>query len=475
LERTIENLTIATRAIRNISRRKMRTLLVIIALGFSMAIMVSVPAGIMANQAASEQVIANYDTTINNMEAEINKTITLIECSVMSGFTPPTDWSGFGPGSGAAPGSGPGMIDPRLMTRTESYLNETAVDDIKAIEGVKDLVPIVEKTVGTNQTRETPRGSFQILVPDYTIVGVPLSSSLIEEYAILPENIISGRNLLEGDTCVVLLSTNNTEYFSAGVGDTVSILGSSFTVIGIYEPADNSGETDLYVSILDAQIVANLTGKLSRLDVYAQDQSYVSSIASEIEALYPEATVSTYDTRLSQIEQMQENYQTVLENAQATLAQTQSVAYQEIGIAVAATSLIVLFMMLYTVRERTHEIGVLKAIGFSNSSIMSQFMVEGILLSTIAASVGVAIAVVGAPTLSSLLLPALGASSTRPNGTIPGQGIIGLVQTSTTITALTPQLILLAFGSAALLGAIGSLYPAWRASRTSPMEALKYE
>ena len=59
-------------------------------------------------------------------------------------------------------------------------------------------------------------------------------------------------------------------------------------------------------------------------------------------------------------------------------------AVQEIIIAVAATSLIVLVVMLYTVRERTKEIGTLKAIGFSNLNIMSQFMVEGVILSLIA-------------------------------------------------------------------------------------------
>ena len=53
---------------------------------------------------------------------------------------------------------------------------------------------------------------------------------------------------------------------------------------------------------------------------------------------------------------------------------------------VAASSLIVLFVMLYTVRERTKEIGTLKAIGFSNRTVMSQFLIEGILLSVIAGS-----------------------------------------------------------------------------------------
>ncbi len=100
-----------------------------------------------------------------------------------------------------------------------------------------------------------------------------------------------------------------------------------------------------------------------------------------------------------------ERYQTMLENAESTLSQTQTVAFQEIVIAIAATSLIVLFTMLYTVRERTKEIGILKAIGFSNWNVMSQFMLEGIVISLMAGVVGVAIGIVGAPFISSLLLP----------------------------------------------------------------------
>ena len=54
-----------------------------------------------------------------------------------------------------------------------------------------------------------------------------------------------------------------------------------------------------------------------------------------------------------------------------SLNSTNATAVEEIIVVVAATSLIVLFVMLYTVRERTKEIGTLKAIGFSNSTVMS--------------------------------------------------------------------------------------------------------
>jgi putative ABC transport system permease protein len=162
-----------------------------------------------------------------------------------------------------------------------------------------------------------------------------------------------------------------------------------------------------------------------------------------------------------------------LQNAASTLSQTHTTALEEIGVAVAATSLIVLFVMLYTVRERTKEIGTLKAIGFSNWNVMSQFMLEGIFVSLIAGVVGIAIGYVAAPTITALLLPHISAFGTR--SLYLGTANAGATGSQVASVALNPQLTLLMFGVAALLGALGSLYPAWRASRISPMEALRYE
>jgi ABC-type antimicrobial peptide transport system permease subunit len=108
---------------------------------------------------------------------------------------------------------------------------------------------------------------------------------------------------------------------------------------------------------------------------------------------------------------------------------------------------------------------------------MSQFMLEGILISIIAGVVGIAIGSIGAPILTSLLLPRVNLFSGSSGSFQLGFGSVnsGTTGSTTTTVSLTPELILWAFGAAILLGALGSLYPAWRASRTSPMEALRYE
>lgn len=436
-------------------------LLVVIALGFSMAIMISIPSGIVANQRAVEALNEDYNKLMSETEEQINRTLTLIECRLSPGFTP-------GVRQGSRWGIGPGL------TGGEQFLDESAIYNISSIQGVEDVVPFLEKTVGSTQTLQTPRGTFDMLVPDYTVVGVPLNSSLIDNYVVLPQNIIDGRNLQEGDSGVVLLSLNNTGYFGAGVGDEVNILGSYFTVIGVYESSDPLQLRKLYMSVSDAQATTNNEGNISRLDVYAEDQSYVEGIVNTIKSDYPEFYITTYESRLSQLERTTQMYQSTLQNAEAALGQMQTMAFQEVLIAVVATSSIVLFVMLYAVRERTKEIGILKAIGFSNWNVMSQFMLEGVLMSLMAGAVGVVIGVVGAPILSSLLLPSVSLFPTQRTFT---RGAVnpGMFQIQSVAATLDPQMMLLAFGAAVLLGAMGSLYPAWRASRTSPMEALRYE
>jgi putative ABC transport system permease protein len=335
---------------------------------------------------------------------------------------------------------------------------------------------VLEKSEGTVETRSTQFGEFEFLRPEYAIVGVPLDDSILSNYPVLPSDIIEGRALVEGDSSVVLLSTNNTEYFGVGLNDQVNILGSDFTVVGVYSTTVTQEMTSLYMSLSEAQAITENEGNVSAIDVYAESEDVVDSVYDEITEMYPEFYINTAESRLEAITTMAERQVDLLENAEADLGETQAVAYMEIGIAVVATSLIVLFTMLYTVRERTQEIGVLKAIGFSNGNIMSQFMLEGMILSIVAGLVGVVIGLVGAPILTQLLLTGFSPSNSGPQQAFAGRqiGIPGLT-VEASIATPTVELLLIVFAGAVLLGIIGSLYPAWRASQTSPMEALRRE
>jgi len=150
--------------------------------------------------------------------------------------------------------------------------------------------------------------------------------------------------------------------------------------------------------------------------------------------------------------------------------QIQNIGLIEVSIAVIADVAIVLFIMLYSVRERTKEIGTLKAMGASNATILGQFIFEGVLLSIIAAIVALVIGGLGATTLAKLLLP----HPTILFPSAPGANS-GIMLYFTSYATITPELILEGLGVAVLLGALGSLYPALKAARTRPAEAMRYE
>ena len=108
--------------------------------------------------------------------------------------------------------------------------------------------------------------------------------------------------------------------------------------------------------------------------------------------------------------------------------------------------------MLYSVRERTKEIGTLKAMGASSSTILGQIMFEGILLSLIAAVVAIAIGVFAAPPLANLLLPhSIESATIGSTGCSIGRNPGGY---NPIAVPITPEIMLLGLGRCCILGAL---------------------
>jgi putative ABC transport system permease protein len=121
--------------------------------------------------------------------------------------------------------------------------------------------------------------------------------------------------------------------------------------------------------------------------------------------------------------------------------------------AIASVSLLVggigiMNIMLVSVTERTREIGLRMAVGARARDILTQFLVEAVTLSLIGGVIGIALGVGGSNAISTL-------AEWR--------------------TVLAPSAILLAFGFAAAIGIFFGFYPARKASRLDPIEALRYE
>jgi len=116
--------------------------------------------------------------------------------------------------------------------------------------------------------------------------------------------------------------------------------------------------------------------------------------------------------------------------------------------------------MVTSVIERTREIGVMKAVGFTNAQVVAMILVESLAMSLIGGSIGIALGVVGAYALAS-------------------RGLEITAETTTFLVvarpALTPDLFSLTFGLTVFVGVAGGLLPAYMASKIPPAVALRYE
>jgi putative ABC transport system permease protein len=114
--------------------------------------------------------------------------------------------------------------------------------------------------------------------------------------------------------------------------------------------------------------------------------------------------------------------------------------------------------MLVSVTDRTREIGTRKAVGASDSAILSQFAMEAITLAGFGGLLGVILGT-GLILTTKLLIPYLGTT--------------GFLSTFDPVLSTPP--IAVAFVISLVIGLLAGAYPAWRAARLEPIEALRYE
>jgi putative ABC transport system permease protein len=336
-------------------------------------------------------------------------------------------------------------------------MNLSDYAELSLIPNVTAVLPILRQDI---KDQKNPNVTL------YDVYGIPLEASVIDSYpSVLPSNVTVGRNLRAGDRGVVVLQEIVADQFGVGVGDNVNLLGQNFEVVGIQRQGEYQGLIDYNVTaafmrLEDAQRITNTSGQATKFIVFVDDADNVFRVSRKITELYSSTvSVQVATAILTQASEVQGKINQQKIDVQDMMNQMQNTATVQVGVAVAAQGAIILFIMLYTVRERTREIGTLKAMGASSTTILGQFLLEGVLLSFIAGMVGIVIGVIGTSTIGYILLPHLNQTSVN----------------QTVAVNVSPESVLFGLGVALLLGAVGSIYPAWKAARTRPAEAMRYE
>jgi putative ABC transport system permease protein len=195
-----------------------------------------------------------------------------------------------------------------------------------------------------------------------------------------------------------------------------------------------------YTAVED--LLTGYSQSFSQLIVQGKSASTLNLAQAEVEAVLASAN----DTTVANLPFRVLNQQSLL-----TAATSSSQTFTVLLAAVAAISLLVggigvMNIMLVTVTERTREIGIRKAIGAPKSAILTQFLLEAVLLSLIGGVAGIVVGVIG--------------SRFRIDGVNP---------------VIAPYSIVLSFGIAIAVGVFFGFYPANRAASLRPIDALRYE
>ena len=267
-------------------------------------------------------------------------------------------------------------------------------------------------------------------MPALFLYGRSPGERLMEKY----RSGVRGR-LIEADD-EVMFGTMGAENLGLEPGDTLHLFGNKFTVVGIFETSVYFESVGAVVSNAVIQEQLRFGDDFSMGFLYLEEGADEEAIKKTVRERFPLLSVFPIDEFVSFYNQLEYIDWFVW------IISLVSVAVGGLG---------VLNTMLMSVSERTREIGTLRAVGWTRGLVMRLILLEGLVISALGGLVGLGVGSLGAEILIQW----------APRGFLDAD--------------YSFLLFVQAFGVAILLGFVGAIYPAWQASRLSPIEALKYE
>ncbi|HTZ10521.1 MAG TPA: FtsX-like permease family protein [Acidimicrobiales bacterium] len=364
---------------------------------------------------------------------------------------------GAGGGGGGGGGIAAGILNGRFGSAFSSCLPASYQQYI-------DKVVVPEQTI----TRVLNPPTTNTATSSYTVAGVDpknTTSGLITK-----AQLVSGTWFTASPANEILVAKSYASTENIKVGQTMTIDKAQYKVVGLVNPSLTGDSSDIYFDLATLQSSASQGSRINEVLVKVAKSSDVNTVAAAIKKELPGATILTSKQLAGQVTGS-------LSNAKK-LASDLGVA---LGVIILIAALLIAALLtLSNIAKRVREIGTLRAIGWSRRRVVGQIMAEMLGIGIVGAALGVLIGlgVCGlvdafGPTLTYTTTGVQVGASSASNllhtvGTAPAAG--QTVKLHTSISALT---VIVAAVIAIAGGLVAGLAGAWRASRLSPVEALR--
>lgn len=289
------------------------------------------------------------------------------------------------------------------------------------------------------------------------VVGTSPEHEIVTNFRVLSGRFITALDVRDTKNICVLGAEIKQELFGYGtaLGSEVRIGGSWFTVVGIMEPKTirEGRATVIKVRNINRDVYIPITSALRRFP-HTGDPASIEEIAIRVvRAESLSGSASQMKDLLNQQHREVEDYEVLIPEELLAQAQRTQRIFNVIMGSIAGISLLVggigiMNIMLANVSERTREIGIRRAIGATKGDVITQFMVETVLVCLVGGVIGI---LLGFGLAKAITLYARWA------------------------TGFSLVSVLIAFGTAASVGLIFGLFPARRAAQLDPVQALRFQ
>lgn len=334
------------------------------------------------------------------------------------------------------------------VVRSGGSATTLTLDDSNAIMNQIQNVEAVAPTYSSRKQVKTTQGTNT----NTSIYGVDTAYAQVKSITLSSGSFITAQQNTSLSKVAVIGPTTSTDLFGENtdsVGKKIKIDNLEFTIIGVTQSKGGTGfgssDDLIYVPLNTALRYFAGNNKISNINIQITQQEYMTQAQSDITDLL----LSRHNISDSTKADFSIMNQADILSAMTSVTDTLTLLLAAIaGISLLVGGIGIMNMMLTTVTERTKEIGLRKSLGAKNNDISRQFLSESVALTFIGGVIGILIGYI-----ASLVV-------TKYSGTT---------------TAVTWTSVILAFGVSAGIGIIFGYYPARRAAKLNPIEALRFE